>query len=207
MEFDEKTYDFKCSDVFKRIMTELGPKKTKKGDKRMSTSTVVSKNNDALAEADESEEDEDDEDDEFLDGETEDERRRRRRAQRAWSLVRRHIQELRVERRMAVGGINWDFLRQTISAMSDMEKARHELYERYIYKPNWWADGLTRCPDNLVRKYRNRGPLLPPVSESNHARDTKDSRQSGPNTSLRNSSGNGQGNRKRSGVQSTVRAS
>ena len=189
MEFDEKSLDFKCSDAFKRIMTELGPKKIKKVEKRLSYPAIDCRNNGVFDEADENDESEEEEDDlGDVPGENDHENRRRRRASRAWGLIRRHIQEIRVERRMAAGSINWDFLRQTISALSDMERARQELYEKYIYKPNWWADGLTKCPEHLVRKYRNSGPLLPPVTEMVHSRDTKEHRQSRPSTSMRSRS-------------------
>ncbi len=75
-----------------------------------------------------------------------------RRAKRAWGLVRRHIEDVRVEKRKAAGSINWDFLRQTISAMSDMERARQDLYDKYLYKRNWWTEGLSQCPEHLRRK-------------------------------------------------------
>ena len=210
MEFDEKTLDFKCSDTFKRIMNEIGPKKVKKIEKRMSTSTLYSRRrSSAIDETDEKDmnEEADDEDyddaddDSFISEDAEHTKRRRHPALRAWGLMRRHIQEVRVEKRMASGSINWDFLKQTISALSDMEKARQELYEKYIYKPNWWADGLTRCPEHLIRKYQNSGPLLPPVTDSNSDGDskgTKETRQSRPNTSLRKSAQSARGSKSQS---------
>ena len=187
MEFDEKTLDFKCSDTFKRIMNEIGPNKVKKTEKRMSVSSLGRRRSTVIDEADEKdvneeEDDEDyeDDDDDFISDYLDHTKRRRRPALRAWGLMRRHIQEVRVEKRMATGSINWDFLRQTISALSDMERARQELYEKYIYKPNWWADGLSRCPEHLIRKYQNSGPLLPPVMDSNSDGDSKGTKENSP---------------------------
>ena len=214
MEFDEKTLDFKCSDTFKRIMNEIGPKKVKTIEKRMSVSSLGRRRSTIIDEADEKDasEEEDDEDyeddDDYFSEDSDPTKRRRRPALRAWGLMRRHIQEVRVEKRMATGSINWDFLRQTITALSDMEKARQELYEKYIYKPNWWADGLSRCPEHLIRKYQNRGPLLPPVVDSNSdvdSKGTKEARQSRQGTSQRKSAQSVRGSKRQRPPTSKVK--
>ena len=73
----------------------------------------------------------------------------KRGAQRAWRVVRRHIREQRVEKRTATGSMNWDFLRQTLAAMTDLERTRQELYDKYLYRINWWTEDLTQCPERL----------------------------------------------------------
>ncbi len=185
MEFENKTLDFKCSEPFKKIMNEMAPKpKIKKPERQESESKV------GVA-FEEKEEDEDDSEEESdLDDDLEDDeaqvRRRRRRALRAWALIKRNVQEMRMERRKSAGSINWDFLRQTITALTDMEKARQELYDKYIYKPNWWADGLSQCPDHLLRKY-SKGTGMSAVKVANLANSRRaNTVQKRPGTSMTN---------------------
>ena len=96
MEFDEKTLDFKCSDTFKRIMNELSPRKVKKIEKKLSTSSLLSKRETLIGEGGENGDikeeeevegdidDDDDDNDAFVVGETDHDPRRRKRALRAW---------------------------------------------------------------------------------------------------------------------------
>ena len=85
-------------------------------------------------------------------------------AQRGWSLIRRTIDDIAKERKNADASFNWSFLRQHLMHMSDMQRARQELYERYIYKPNTWVDGLSEFPAHLFKKRKRvtdwRGKLI-----------------------------------------------
>ena len=48
--------------------------------------------------------------------------------------------------------MGWNFLRHTIKQMTDMERARQELYEKYIDNPDDWIKGLRNAPEYLVRR-------------------------------------------------------
>ena len=73
-------------------------------------------------------------------------------ARRGWQIIRRNIQEVAMERKKKKS-FNWSFLRQHIANMTDTEKARNDLYEKYIYKPsNWWTEGFVKFPSYLFEK-------------------------------------------------------
>ncbi len=187
MEFENKTLDFKCSEPFKKIMNEMAPKpKVKKPERQESESKVGVAFEEKEEDKEEDSDEESDLDDDLEDDEAQT-RRRRRRALRAWALIKRNIQEMRMERRKSAGSINWDFLRQTITALTDMEKARQELYDKYIYKPNWWADGLSQCPDHLLRKYSKGTAGMSAVKVANLANSRRaNTAQKRPGTSMTN---------------------
>ena len=73
-------------------------------------------------------------------------------ASRGWMLIRRTLEDISKERKNADASFNWSFLRQHLFHMSDMQRARQELYERYIFKPNTWADGLIDYPYHFFKK-------------------------------------------------------
>ncbi|KAK2163060.1 hypothetical protein LSH36_86g02051 [Paralvinella palmiformis] len=76
----------------------------------------------------------------------------RQAASRGWAMIRRHIEEKAVERKQKSSAMNWTFLRQTISHMTDLEKGRQSLYERYLVNPDSWKDGFTNFPNELFDK-------------------------------------------------------
>lgn len=83
---------------------------------------------------------------------------RRETARKAWGLIRQKIQEVALSRRDI--SFNWKFLGQHISNMAAKEKAREELYEKYLYGDmDWWAQGLVNYPHHFFthkRKLRTR---------------------------------------------------
>ena len=49
---------------------------------------------------------------------------------------------------------NWSFLRQHIANMSDVERTRQEMYDKYLYNPTSWTEGLSHYPEHLLAKNR-----------------------------------------------------
>lgn len=82
----------------------------------------------------------------------------RQAALRGWQIIRRNIQEVAMENKKKNSSYSWTFLRQHISNMTDTEKARHELYQKYIYKPStWWSDGLVNFPAHIFDSKKQGG--------------------------------------------------
>lgn len=81
--------------------------------------------------------------------------RRIQAAKRGWTLVRRAVQEIKMERQTQAD-LQWSFLKQTITNMTDMEKSRQEMYKKYIYKPNTWGEGIENFEEKLKIAVRKR---------------------------------------------------
>lgn len=86
-------------------------------------------------------------------------------ARRAWRRLRLHITETAMKNNSKESILGWRFLRLAVSSLSNLEKTRKELYERYLEKPESWTDALVNCPDHL--RFRNvkacsaaKGPRL-----------------------------------------------
>ena len=134
---------FKSSNVFQKVVDEINAKKQMQELKRLeklrqlqleaAEKAAAERVSESESES-ESETDEDDED--LLDGEPEDtvSLAVKLRAQRGWALIKRKIQEKQMEKKNSGAMFNWKVLKATMSNMSDMEKARQDLYERYLYK-------------------------------------------------------------------------
>ena len=73
-------------------------------------------------------------------------------ALRGWQIIRRNLQEVTTERKKKHSTFNWSFLRHHINHMSNQEKARQELYDKYIIKSHAWSDGLKNFPVHVVEK-------------------------------------------------------
>ena len=77
----------------------------------------------------------------------------RQAALRGWQIIRRNIQDVAMEHKKKNSSFSWAFLRQHISNMTDTEKARQDLYQKYIYKPStWWSEGLVNFPAHIFEK-------------------------------------------------------
>lgn len=74
-------------------------------------------------------------------------------ARRAWGRLRLHITETAMKNNSKESILGWRFLRLAVSSLSNLEKTRKELYERYLEKPESWTDALVNCPDHL--RFRN----------------------------------------------------
>ncbi|CAH1775841.1 unnamed protein product [Owenia fusiformis] len=64
-------------------------------------------------------------------------------SQRRWGMIRRNIQDIQLERRANKAVFNWDMLRQHLMNLSDMEKGRRDLYERYLVLKDPMANSKT----------------------------------------------------------------
>ena len=97
-----------------------------------------------------------DEEEEVVDPHTE---KLRRTARNAWRLIKRYINEQRMKNKNQKSGMNWSFLKQTLSNMTNMEKAREEMYKKYLYNedPREWTKGLSNVPDHIFQKARAAG--------------------------------------------------
>jgi hypothetical protein len=72
-------------------------------------------------------------------------KRRRANARRGWGIVRRRLQELKFERRRSSSFQGWAMLTKHVKAMTDIERARADLYERYGFDDSMGPGDL---PDN-----------------------------------------------------------
>ena len=75
-------------------------------------------------------------------------------ARRAWARIRRYIQEQAMKNRNQKSKLQWSMLKQTLSHMNNMQQARADLYDRYLYRPESWTEGLTKIPENIFKKTR-----------------------------------------------------
>ena len=80
----------------------------------------------------------------------------RKAAIKAWNLIRTKIEEVADENKKNSTSFNWTFLSQHIAYMTDQQKARQDLYDKYIHNTNTWADGLVNYPHYLFTKSRQR---------------------------------------------------
>lgn len=105
--------------------------------------------------------DEDSEDEPADSAETEATARRIRAAERGWAKIRRHVREQAMARKHTGAAMSWSFLRQTISNMTDMEKTRNDLYEKYLNKPNQWMEGFQNFPKEVLLSSRRSDSSKP----------------------------------------------
>ena len=94
------------------------------------------------------------------------EKSRRQAAHRAWGRLRGHVHTMMVERANQKSTVQWSILKQTLKNMSNMDRAREQLYERYLtprVAPGW-TEGLSYCPEHIFKKGR-RGMRVSSDSE------------------------------------------
>lgn len=155
--FKSREIKLRSSDIFQRVMDGIKPKMTAKMKlKKALQAQQLAETKQAnepvccpeITEAETVQDEEDDKEEE-----DEDELRRRealrRRALRGWALIRRHVSEMKMKKKGKQGALNWNMLRHAMANMSDMEKARETLYDKYIYNPHTWLAGLSLIPEHL----------------------------------------------------------
>ncbi|XP_005105120.1 uncharacterized serine-rich protein C215.13 [Aplysia californica] len=76
-------------------------------------------------------------------------------AKRGWKILRQYVQELAAEKRMSQTTLTWNMLRHTIKGLSNMERARYDLYRRYGIIPTVLSDG-TVVQENSMLSERAR---------------------------------------------------
>ena len=110
----------------------------------------------------------------------------RQTALRGWQVLRRKMRDLTIERKKNNSSFNWSFLTHHLSNRNDHQKAREELYEKYIYKPTNWADGLVNIPPSVLDKLNNNNRNANQQSGTRSALTRENSKVTGgrrPNTS------------------------
>ena len=81
-------------------------------------------------------------------------------AQRGWRVVKKCVDDQRshnARTKTAYGGdgtISWRMLKRTVEKLTEAEKSRRELYDKYLYNRNRnaWADGLVNYPKFLLER-------------------------------------------------------
>ena len=66
-------------------------------------------------------------------------------AKRSWKLIKRHVQETTMEKNTEKTKFNWDMISHHVKGMTDLEKARHDLYKRYGVIPTIQENGKYEC--------------------------------------------------------------
>ncbi|XP_046578118.1 uncharacterized protein LOC124285883 [Haliotis rubra] len=64
-------------------------------------------------------------------------------ARRGWRVLRRHVNESIAEKKGSSAAFNWAMLTQTVRGLTDMQRARIDLYKRYGIIPTVQPDGTT----------------------------------------------------------------
>jgi hypothetical protein len=69
---------------------------------------------------------------------------------RGWTIIRQYIAESASKRNAKDSNVKWRAVKQTVNSMSNMEKARVELYDKYLNKRyDSCLDGL-HVPEHLL---------------------------------------------------------
>ena len=72
-------------------------------------------------------------------------------ARRRWQIIKRYIME---KQRKRGGNLAWTMLKHTIKNISNVERGRQRLYEKYLNprRPRQWAEGIKSIPEDFWRK-------------------------------------------------------
>ena len=72
---------------------------------------------------------------------------------RGWGLLRKTVLNKQMESKEQGNdaSFNWSMLCTTINHMTDMQKGREVLYQKYIYEPNTWMKGFTNLPTHVLK--------------------------------------------------------
>ena len=71
-------------------------------------------------------------------------------AKRGWRMVKRQVQEQVMEQKTQTTKVNWNMISHTVKQMSNMEKTRQDLYERYGIVPTTLDDGTVICENRML---------------------------------------------------------
>ncbi len=143
LHFNQNAAKFKSSDAFQRVMDDVRPKKEEmsvKARRRTTCSILAGGDDESL--------------NEYILKNKKNNRSNSQRlvGLRGWNILRMKVEEMKMQNRQSQTSFTWNFLRHTISQMTDMERAREKLYAKYIYHEEYWADGLKHIPEHLTRK-------------------------------------------------------
>ena len=101
-------------------------------------------------------------------------------ARRGWNKIRRNIQEAQMQRKNSEANMGWRFLQATLRNMTDMERARQDLYKRYLFQPI--ESEIDRVPPRLLSPQFNKTytTLVKQRQNSNGAMSTPRARSARP---------------------------
>lgn len=92
-------------------------------------------------------------------------------AKRGWKILKRQVQDNVIEHKSQATSLNWAMLSHTVRQMTNVERTRQDLYERYGIMPTRLDDGTVVCENRMLSeraraqlhgngqdKYENRRP-------------------------------------------------
>lgn len=71
-------------------------------------------------------------------------------AKRGWKILKREVNETTMEQKIQSTKLNWTMLQHTLKQMSNVERTRQDLYERYGIVPVTLPDGTTVCENRML---------------------------------------------------------
>lgn len=71
-------------------------------------------------------------------------------AKRGWKILKREVNETVMEQKTQSTKLNWTMLQHTLKQMSNTEKTRQDLYERYGILPTTLPDGTVVCENRML---------------------------------------------------------
>ena len=80
-------------------------------------------------------------------------------AKRSWRVLKTHVKENAVEHRTTSVKMNWEAIRHHVSGITDLDKARKDLYQRYGFLPTVQEDGSKVCK-NVMWLNRTRARIM-----------------------------------------------
>lgn len=86
-------------------------------------------------------------------------------AKRAWRVLKTHVKETGFEQRTTNVKMNWEALRHHVSGISDLDRARQDLYQRYGFLPTLQEDGSKVCK-NVMWLNRTRAQIIQKESDN-----------------------------------------
>ncbi|XP_062578615.1 uncharacterized protein LOC134240533 [Saccostrea cucullata] len=66
-------------------------------------------------------------------------------AKRSWKLIKRNVNETALEKKTEKTKLNWDMLAHHAKGLTDLERSRQDLYQRYGLLPMLHKDGSYEC--------------------------------------------------------------
>ncbi len=167
--FQDKPLTNKSSELFREVMTEIQEEKKKRKTRREGIKNAIrlsvklrsmAKKRAEERELEEEAKCEGNDDKGVQEGQEEegdDKLTLTKRMSRGWKLLSRNFQEQHLEKKkQADVSTGWNLLIHAVKHMTDEEKARQVLYERYLNKTDFWAEGLVNYPQFLLER-RQKG--------------------------------------------------
>lgn len=84
-------------------------------------------------------------------------------AKRSWKLIKRSVNETAMEKNTEKTKLNWDMLAHHAKGLTDLERARQDLYQRYGLLPMLHTDGSYECRNIMWSERAIRLNMTNPV--------------------------------------------